>query len=306
MPNILNKIFSIQDYNETHKILYLCGIKLKFPKREYAKKRSQNPYYYYKKNNIDITQLPPAEGQTRDIQLANLAILKEFHRICEENGLQYFLFAGSALGAVRHKGFIPWDDDLDVAMLRDDYNKLKQVIEKHSKNLGVELFYDKRKKSSIQKIRVKGSNLLFVDVFAIDFTGEKHSKDEQLRISKSIVDERKRLKVSDNKQEAIKQLLNLKNKYCKETGLNNSDILLGVEWEHVEKNWFLSFESVFPLKLTAFEGYKFYSMSKPEDYLGAYYGDFMQYPPKIGFGHNMFSKISKKEHELICSLKQEV
>ena len=56
-----------------------------------------------------------------------LELLREFDRICKKHNLQYMLFAGSALGAVRHKGFIPWDDDLDVVMLRPHYERFLQV-----------------------------------------------------------------------------------------------------------------------------------------------------------------------------------
>ncbi|MBE6510356.1 MAG: LicD family protein [Methanobrevibacter millerae] len=55
-------------------------------------------------------------------------ILKDFIKICEENNLNYYMYAGSLLGAVRHNGFIPWDDDLDVIMFRDDFEKFKKIF----------------------------------------------------------------------------------------------------------------------------------------------------------------------------------
>ncbi len=55
-------------------------------------------------------------------------ILKEFIKICEENNLTYYMYAGTLLGTIRHNGFIPWDDDLDVIMFRDDFEKFKQVF----------------------------------------------------------------------------------------------------------------------------------------------------------------------------------
>lgn len=56
-----------------------------------------------------------------------LELLQEFDRICKKHNIPYMVFCGTALGAVRHKGFIPWDDDLDVSMLRNDYEHFLQV-----------------------------------------------------------------------------------------------------------------------------------------------------------------------------------
>lgn len=56
-----------------------------------------------------------------------LDLLSQFDKICRENDLEYSIFAGTLLGAIRHKGFIPWDDDIDIAMSRKDYNKLLQL-----------------------------------------------------------------------------------------------------------------------------------------------------------------------------------
>ena len=66
----------------------------------------------------------------RKLQLAELEVFKDFIKICDENGLSYFLFAGCAIGVERHKGFIPWDDDIDIWMKRKDYNRFIEIIKK--------------------------------------------------------------------------------------------------------------------------------------------------------------------------------
>lgn len=65
-----------------------------------------------------------SSGKTtlRDIQQAEASLLRRFAAVCEKHGLRYYLVGGTLLGAVRHRGFIPWDDDVDVAMPREDYD----------------------------------------------------------------------------------------------------------------------------------------------------------------------------------------
>ena len=65
-----------------------------------------------------------ASYNIRPLQLRILSILQAVDQTCRKHGLQYYLWAGTMIGAVRHKGFIPWDDDLDIAMPRPDYDRL--------------------------------------------------------------------------------------------------------------------------------------------------------------------------------------
>lgn len=68
------------------------------------------------------------DATLKKVQSAELEIFKVFIDICDKNNIDYFGIAGTGIGALRHKGFIPWDDDIDVAMLRKDYIKFKEVI----------------------------------------------------------------------------------------------------------------------------------------------------------------------------------
>lgn len=75
------------------------------------------------------------ELSLREIQLAELNILKALDRICKEEGLQYFLYYGTLIGAIRHGGIIPWDDDIDIVMPRPDYEKLIAYCGKHAEEI---------------------------------------------------------------------------------------------------------------------------------------------------------------------------
>ena len=120
----------------------------------------------------------------RSAQIKMAELLKEFDKVCEENNLQYWMESGTALGAVRHKGFIPWDDDVDVAMLREDYNKLIELNENNMlpKDMLLQLpSTDERAYISWVKIRrpydsddtESYDELIRMDVFPYDYYDEK-------------------------------------------------------------------------------------------------------------------------------------
>jgi len=111
-----------------------------------------------------------------------LMIAKEIKRICEKNNIKYFLIGGSLLGAVRHNGFIPWDDDMDIGMLRKDYDEFIRVCKYdlgeafHLCSLSTEEYYSR----PFAKLRLRGTyfpdygqsenidNGIYVDIFPID------------------------------------------------------------------------------------------------------------------------------------------
>ncbi|MBQ6560064.1 MAG: LicD family protein [Erysipelotrichaceae bacterium] len=122
------------------------------------------------------------ENELRKLQLAELKIMDLFTEICQQNGLQYFLMGGTFLGAVRHKGFIPWDDDIDVGMPREDYDRFCDVVDEalpegyvfrnFLKGNESTIYYSRIEDTSFlindNSARIKRTRYAWIDVFPLD------------------------------------------------------------------------------------------------------------------------------------------
>ena len=123
-------------------------------------------------------------SQLRQLQLIELEMLVEVDRICKKCGIKYNIIAGTLLGAVRHGGFIPWDDDADVAMLRPEYEKFRKackteldktrfIFQDHRNTKGYRWGYGKIRRKNTLFLREYQEHMpyfqgIFIDIFPLD------------------------------------------------------------------------------------------------------------------------------------------
>lgn len=122
-------------------------------------------------------------SELEKLKKLELMILKEVSAICDKHNIDYYIYAGTALGAVRHKGFIPWDDDVDIAVFRKDYEKLLKILDNE---LNSKFYLITMKKQEecffhISKVCLKGTKFedwwakqvsfdegIYIDIFPLD------------------------------------------------------------------------------------------------------------------------------------------
>ena len=134
-----------------------------------------------------------------EIQQMELGIMEYIHEVCQKIGVKYFLAYGSLIGAVRHQGFIPWDDDMDICMLRDDYEKLQDYLIAHpderyevmSYKNNINYVYpfmkvqDNHTYLVEEDVRIDSDMGIYVDIFPVDgYEDDQAFKDKMTKIIK--------------------------------------------------------------------------------------------------------------------------
>lgn len=236
-----------------------------------------------------------------------LLILKEVDRICKENDINYWLISGTLLGAIRHKGFIPWDDDIDIAMLREDFEKFKEIAKlKIKEDFYLEAFdLEDIFKGMPLKIRAKDTIYIekwdnknskkkgiFIDAFPFDrfSLNKKELKKElfpkylyQLKTMRfwvkglTIKNILKAIVIVILKLIPNKYIIYLNKKYYLKSLLMKNNVLIGfgygLTWRRVYNYW-----DIFPLKKAEFEKYYFPIPNNYDKVLKISFGNYMVVP----------------------------
>lgn len=252
----------------------------------------------------------------RKIQLIDLEILRQLVKVLDEHKLQYYLIGGTLLGAVRHKGFIPWDDDMDIAMPRDAYEVfLKKYQKQLPKNYLVENYKNNFKfKYNITRIcdmrykvkelrnsdNLSSQTYVSIDIFPIDGVPNKNferklyyfnilSKRALLSlINKNNIDYARKRNVLEKLTISIGTKLPLK-KYISANGLqfkidqllkkqNSKSLYAGTIMGAYRTLEIVPRKYFGEGKLVEFEGSKFMGPKMADAYLTHMYGDYMQIP----------------------------
>lgn len=270
------------------------------------------------------------ELSNKDVQDIAIEIMKIVHDICENENIKYFLMYGTLIGAVRHSDFIPWDDDLDIAMDRYNYEKFIKCFDKYSTKFPhLKLFEprfnrdypymiarisDNRYKISTENENDCGMGV-FIDIYPMDGLGKdyinvvKHAKKIDHYSSLMFRSTRKKPLIHNNsfirnvieiiayciskilgKNFLKRRLQHLSKKYSYD---ESTYVGCGVWLSGLEKDIYL--KNLFDeLVLHKFGKYQFYIPKKYDEILTLIYGDYMKIPPEEErIGHHFYKTYKK-------------
>lgn len=132
----------------------------------------------------------------KEIHNITLNMMDVIHDICEHNLIEYYLIYGTLIGAIRHNGFIPWDDDFDICMKRDDYNKFCKIVKEKSLGpyklctrantdgyyYGIPRFVDTRYVYKSDLVELRQFTLgIFIDIYPFDYYGDTIEESKRIK-----------------------------------------------------------------------------------------------------------------------------
>ncbi len=262
------------------------------------------------------------EISTEELKLIELDILKQFHKICTENNLRYSISGGTLLGAVRHGGYIPWDDDIDVCMPREDYERLLKLkyddgdyeIKSYRYSKSYYYIFSKMvdKRTVIEETsRAEKDMGVYIDIFPTDYVyegGEElNSLLKKAQKNKNIIDHLGS-NLSYNKSFSPKYIAKLAARLAispfqkaifrsiekKMSALPYKEKSANVVYNIYERRELFDTKLYDDLVLIDFEDSKFLSFRDYNSYLTDHFGNYMQLPPeKDRVAHHNFTAYRK-------------
>ena len=256
----------------------------------------------------------------REIQQMELGIMEYIHEICQKIGVKYFLAYGSLIGAVRHKGFIPWDDDMDICMLREDYEKLQNYlivnpderyeVMSYKNNLNYVYPFMKVQDNQTylleEDVRIDSNMGIYVDIFPVDgYEDDSVFKDKMTRLIKKRQLSCYTFKGITNTKSLLNSLIRYisvivfyftnTNKYiggidelAKSRKVDDYELVDYLIYKDMHKPVWKR-EWLEQTIMGVFEGKEFMIPKNYHEILTSDYGDYMQLPPvELRFSHHDF------------------
>ncbi len=250
-----------------------------------------NTLFYFLNKYADVSTVPKAEGALRDLQLCDYELMRIFHAICKKYKLQYWIDYGTLLGAVRHGGFIPWDDDTDVSMPRADYERVLSILNAELNKYGITA----EEQKPMWRIGVGYKHYetgIWMDIFPVDSVRMTSSIDEcEDELEKRILKYRKyyhrHVRHTSTDKIKIKKGKMIPNTGNKLVSYHNPEFLYRVTVMHDD-------EDIYPLQTISFEEgpTELNSPKNLDRYLKRIYGNNYMSFPRWGVEHHGSSKAS--------------
>ncbi len=239
---------------------------------------------YHKLSDIHETE----DGELRILQKCDTMLLGIFDKLCNRYNLTYWCDHGTLLGAVRHNGFIPWDDDTDLAMPRGDLNKAVDILKKEMNPMGISIeFYEGEKLNRICVHFQHKKTGTWIDVFPMDEIASTLNHDEIKQKIEPLIIKYSRYYRMNHTIKKDKDLWNKKRNLIYNKIEEGNNLYLFHGGEHPQPNVRL-FEKkwIFPLQRKVFENVELNVPANADQYLKETYGeDYMDFP-KTGVEHH--------------------